>query len=367
MAWRVALTEDRIEIVGELTADDAPALWSTLRRLTRLHRERLDFDLTRVTAADARTMALLTQARAMLVERGIASDMIATDAMRPMVAMFGGDRGVPAARPVRPRGAALVRLGDVSERALQRVKRPIAFVGQLVAGTVEIVRAPRRANWRALPGLVERAGADALFIVLLLDFLVGFVIALQGTPQLRMLGANPYVADLVGIALPRELAPLMTAIIMTGRSAAAYAAELGTMRVTDEIDALEVMGISPFPYLVFPRVLALALVAPVLVLLGDIAGVIGGMIVGVVSLDLTPQGYLIELQSVLLASDVWTGLVKSVVFAVAIGTIGCQQGLAARGAAAGVGRGTTATVVVSLFTIVVLDSAMTIMFRAVAV
>jgi phospholipid/cholesterol/gamma-HCH transport system permease protein len=139
------------------------------------------------------------------------------------------------------------------------------------------------------------------------------------------------------------------------------------MHVSDEIDALETMGISPIPYLVIPRIVALAIVAPLLVLLADVAGVIGGLAVGVYYLDLTVQGFFAEMQTMVVTSDIWTGLIKSVAFAVAIAIVGCQEGLAARGAAAGVGRRTTATVVVSLFTVVVIDSLLTIFFRAVGV
>ncbi|HEU4726719.1 MAG TPA: ABC transporter permease, partial [Kofleriaceae bacterium] len=191
--------------------------------------------------------------------------------------------------------------------------------------------------------------------------------AFQSANQLKLYGANVYVADVVGIAVTRELAPLMTAIIICGRSGAAFAAEIGTMRVSEEIDALRTMGFAPVPYLVVPRVLALAIAAPILALLGDLAAIVGGLVVAVTSMELTPRGYLNELRTAVVASDVWTGLVKSVVFGAAIAVIGCQQGLATRGAAAGVGRGTTATVVYCLFTLVVIDTLFTMLFRAVGV
>jgi len=150
---------------------------------------------------------------------------------------------------------------------------------------------------------------------------------------------------------------------MSGRSGAAYAAELGTMRVSEEIDALRTMGFSPTEFLIVPRVIALVIAAPVLTLLGDVLGVFGGAVVGQASLGVSFRGYFNELQSAVLASDVWTGLVKSLAFAIAIAFIGCQQGFAARGAAAGVGRGTTTTVVMCLFTIVTIDTLFTVLFR----
>jgi len=366
-AWRAALTDGRLELSGELRAQDAAAMWSTLHTFANVQVDRLDLDLSQVTAIDARPMALVVELRTMLAERGVRSELIAPESIRSLVHLFAGKRGLarPSRRP--PPASLLGRIGLACERFVDRAKEPMAFIGELVDGVLQVIRHPRRGNWRSVPLLLERAGADAILIVLLLDFLVGFVIALQAMPELRALGANPYVADLVGIAVTRELAPLMTAIIMSGRSGAAFAAELGTMHVSDEIDALETMGISPIPYLVLPRIIAVAIVAPMLALLADVAGALGGLVVGVVYLDLTVQGYFTELQTMVVASDIWTGLIKSVAFAIAIGIVGCQEGLAARGAAAGVGRRTTATVVVSLFTVVVIDSLLTIFFRTVGV
>jgi len=366
-AWSATLTDDRIALSGELRAEDATAIWSTLQELASTRAERLDIDLTQVAEIDARTMALIVELRLMLAENGVQSEMIAPGSIGSLVGLFAGKRGLPRRAGAQEPPSQLARMGLAFDRLLGRAKEPMAFIGELVEGAGQVLRRPERANWRSLPQLLERAGADAILIVILLDFLVGFVIALQAMPELKALGANPYVADLVGIAITRELAPLMTAIIMAGRSGAAYAAELGTMHVSDEIDALETMGISPIPYLVIPRIVALALVAPLLVLLADVAGVLGGLTVGVYYLDLTVQGFFTEMQTMVVTSDIWTGLIKSVAFAVAIAIVGCQEGLAARGAAAGVGRRTTATVVVSLFTVVVIDSLLTIFFRAVGV
>ncbi len=361
------MSDDRIELSGELRAEDARAVWETLRTAAQASAHRLDLDLTNVTAIDARPLALLVELRASLVARGVESELITPEALRPQVQLFSGRRVVAKPAEKRPDERLLARLGVAVEGLVERAKEPLSFFGELIDGAAQVIRQPSRGNWRSMPALLERSGADAISIVILLNFLVGFVIALQAAPQLKSLGANPFVADLVSVSVTRELAPLMTAIIMSGRSGAAFAAELGTMHVTDEIDALETMGISPIPHLVLPRILALAIVAPALAILGDVAAVLGGLVVGVVSLDLTVQGYFTEIRTALMASDIWTGLVKSVAFAIAIAVIGCQEGLAARGAAAGVGRRTTATVVVSLFTVVVLDSILTIFFRAVQV
>jgi phospholipid/cholesterol/gamma-HCH transport system permease protein len=355
MGWRASREGDHIALSGELRDRDARAIWQSLRALSRIRATQLEIDLSGVTAIDARMMALLVELRAALTRAGTHCELVgASPELEPMLQLYGGDR------PVTPRAAGRAEPRP-SLRA--RLAEPLSFIGELVEAIGQVVRSPARADWRSFSSLVERAGADAIAIVLLLDFLVGVVIALQSMRQLQGLGASLYVADLVGISVARELAPLMTAIIMSGRAGAAFAAELGTMHVTEEIDALRTMGISPVPYLVIPRVIALALVAPALVLLGDVAAVFGGLIVAVFGLDLTTQSYVVELRTALVPSDVWTGLIKGVTFAIAIGLIGCQEGLAARGAAAGVGRRTTATVVSSLFAVVVLDAALTLLFR----
>jgi phospholipid/cholesterol/gamma-HCH transport system permease protein len=366
VAWRAAVLDRRIAITGELRATDARSLWFTLTALARARDDQLDIDLAGVSAITARPLALVVEVWRTLIARGVRSELVVPDSLRTLVAGFATSRPPHASTP-RARQSVLGRIGAACERSLGRVKEPLRFAGELVDGAWHVIRQPKRGNWRSLGSLVERAGADAIVIVLLVDFLVGFVIALQAMPQLEELGASPYVADLVGIAVTRELAPLMTAFIMSGRSGAAYAAELGTMRVRDEIDALETMGISPIPHLVIPRVLALALVAPALVLLGGAAAIVGGLVVAVTSMDLTTQGYLSQLRIAVTASDIWTGQIKVTMFAIAIAIIGCQEGLAARGAAAGVGRKTTATVVVSLFAVIAIDCGLTILFRLVGV
>src|SRR5436190_12480237 len=199
---------------------------------------------------------------------------------------------------------------------------------------------------------MERTGADAVPIVVLINFLVGFVMAFQGAVQLKQFGANLFVADLVGLSITRELGPLMTAIIVCGRSGAAFAAELGTMKVSEEVDALRTMGIGPLRFLVLPRIIGLFLAMPILTLLGDLVGIAGGLLVGVISLDITITGYLNETRKALGIWDVFQGLVKCGFFGIAIGIVSCQQGLATSGGAEGVGRRTTAAVVTTLFSLI---------------
>lgn len=345
---------------------EAPRLWRQLQDLSRASGEGpLDIDLADVEVVDGAVMALLVQHRANLFAAGRRSELLGvSERLRPLVHLYRGD--TPPEVVERPRRAGLLAgVGDVVHELLDHGRRLITFGGEFLDS---ILRLPRRAsgvNWRAVPTLAERAGIDGVPIVMLLNFLVGFVMGFQSARQLMNYGANIFVADIVGISVTRELAPLMTAIIMSGRSGAAFAAELGTMRVSDEIDALRTMGFSPIPFLVLPRMVSLAIVAPVLTLIGDIMGVLGGAVVALGSLDVSLRGYFSEIQTAVLPSDVWTGLVKGVAFGVAIAFIACQQGFSTHGAAAGVGRSTTTTVVACLLTIVTVDTLFTVLFRVI--
>jgi phospholipid/cholesterol/gamma-HCH transport system permease protein len=368
-SWSVARDDGRIRIFGTLRVQDARAIWRALQQAARGRGagDTLSLDLAAVSAADGTTAAMLVEFRNSLAVRGVRSEIVgAPESVQPLLQLYHGDSSPPVAAkppklPVRQRFAATGR------QLLDRARGPVAFLGELVDAMAHSLRQRRLGTLRSVGMLVERAAADGIPIVLLLNFLVGFVIAFQTQEQLEMYGADIYVADIVGISVTRELVPLMTAVIMAGRSGAAFAAELGTMRVNEEIDALRTMGIPPVTQLVVPRVIALVIAAPVLTILGDVAAIAGGLVVGVVSLGLTPEAFLGEFQLVVIPSDVWTGLVKSVAFGFAIALIGCHQGLATTGSAEGVGRRTTSTVVLCLFTIVLFDTVLTIVFRAVGV
>lgn len=346
---------------------DARAIWGALLAATRAPGPRLDIDLSKVSAVDGTVMALLVEVRSGLIARRAQCEIVgAGPTIEPIVRMYRGHE-LPIVTVSQPaeREGIVRQLGAGAERLAHSMLAPAKFFGEMLEGVGQTMRRPGPTSWRSLPALIERAGTDGIPIVVVLNFLVGFVIVFQSMTVLELYGATIYAADLVGISGPRELAPLITAVIMSGRSGASFAAELGTMRVSEEIDALRTLGISPVPHLVLPRVLALAITAPILTLLSDVATVTGGLVVAMVSLDITPRSFLIELQSAVIPSDVWTGLIKSTVFGATIAIIGCYQGLMTTGAAAGVGRSTTSTVVHCLFAIVVLDTILTLIFRMV--
>ncbi|MEO0663896.1 MAG: ABC transporter permease, partial [Planctomycetota bacterium] len=187
--------------------------------------------------------------------------------------------------------------------------------------------------------------------------------AFQSALQLGKFGADSLVADLVSLSMTRELAPLMTAIVVAGRSGAAIAAEIGTMKVSEEVDALRTLGLDPYRFLVLPRILAVLIAAPLLTLLADVVSIAGGLFVAMSSLDVSWQGYVLSVREALGVADVFGGLFKAAVFGGMIALIACERGLGARGGAEGVGRATTSAVVTMLFALVAVDALFSVLFN----
>jgi phospholipid/cholesterol/gamma-HCH transport system permease protein len=354
-----------LKLEGRLTFEDAGDLWTELQKnLAQVDAgQQVDFDMSSVEQVDGGSMALLVQLRADLHRRGAKAEFVgAVDHVQEIISLYRGD--VKVGRPKRRRAQGLLdQIGERTAAMGGEVKQVLGFFGDAAIATGKVAVNPSSANWRDLTPTMERTGADAVPIVVLINFLVGFVMAFQGAVQLKQFGANIFVADLVSLSICRELGPLMTAIILCGRSGAAFAAEIGSMKVSEEIDALRTLGFGPMRFLVLPRTVALVLVLPLLALLGDAMGILGGLVVGITSLDLTVQGYVTETQKALDLWDIFSGMIKSGVFAIVIALISCQQGLATTGGAAGVGRRTTGSVVSILFALILVDAAFTILFH----
>jgi phospholipid/cholesterol/gamma-HCH transport system permease protein len=256
-------------------------------------------------------------------------------------------------------------LAGVGRRALGARDDLGAALRLLVAVAARLGAAPfspKGLRWPATTHQMVRIGVESLPIVFLIAGSVGMIVGLQAATQLRRVGATIYVADLVGISLTRELGPLMTAIILAGRSGSAIAAELGTMKVSEEVDALTAMGLDPVEYLALPRILAMGIMLPCLTVLADVIGILGGAVVAWASLGIPLQSYLQQTLHALLLKDIFSGLVKSWVFAGIIAGVGCYQGFRVEGGAEGVGRRTTASVVASIFLIIAADLMFTLLF-----
>lgn len=368
-AYRIACSDPLegvvdVRLEGSLTFADGGDLWQTLSAgVPPAAQSAVHFDLSGLDSIDGGAMALLVQTKWNLQTAGVTCDFSGgTGDVAKILALYEGDAS-PTPRPPRVRVGFFGHVGNQTHGLLKEVQLLLAFVGSMVLAVGGVLRRPRTGNWRDIAPIMTRSGAEAMPIVTLITFLIGFVMAFQSAAQLKQFGANILVADLVGISVTRELGPLMTAMIVCGRSGAAFAAELGTMKVSEEIDALRTMGIGPLRFLVFPRVIALVLVLPVLTLFGDLMAILGGMVVGVVNLDLTITSYVNETRGALALWDIGQGLIKSGAYGLAIGLISCAQGLATTGGAEGVGRRTTAAVVASSFALILLDAVLTFAFH----
>lgn len=254
-------------------------------------------------------------------------------------------------------------LGRRTIAALRAGTGALSFTGESVASLLHLLANPRRIRWRAILSNLEAAGVQAIPITGLLVFLMGVVISYQAAVQLRLFGANIFIVDLVGISILREISPLVTAIIVAGRSGSAYTAEIGTMVVNEEVDALRTLGISPIDLLVIPKTVALVVAVPLLTVYADIMGVFGGMVMARSQLGVGYEEFLGRFEDAIDARHYLVGVGKAPVFAIIIALVGCYQGFRVAGGADAVGRHTTISVVQAIFLVIVTDAFFSILFN----
>jgi phospholipid/cholesterol/gamma-HCH transport system permease protein len=255
----------------------------------------------------------------------------------------------------------LARAGDAAVAFSRSSIEMLDFLGEAFLALMRMFRGKARFRGSDLILIIQQTGAQALPIVSLISVLVGLILAFVGAVQLMMFGAQIYVANLVGIAMVRVMGAVMAGIIMAGRTGAAFAAQLGTMQVNEELDAFETLGISPMEFLVLPRMIALALMMPLLCLYADLMGVLGGMIVGVTMLDLNVMEYYNQTRAAVQLKDLWIGLFHSGVFGVLVALAGCLRGIQCGRSASAVGEAATSAVVTGIVSIIVATAIITIM------
>jgi phospholipid/cholesterol/gamma-HCH transport system permease protein len=359
--------ETFLRLKGKLGFDEAAEIWDALHDgPVHTSGDKVHVDLSGVSEMDGGATALVVQLERDLRRVGATVSFEgARDNVKGVLAFYQGSARKRRASAKKEKPLSVFeQIGKATVDVLVELKLVLDFTGRMVVSTIDVVRRPTTANWRDIPALMNRAGTDAVPIILLINFLIGLVMAFQAAVQLKKFGANIFVADLVGLSIARELGPLMTAIIVCGRTGASFAAELGTMTVSEEVDALRTLGIGPLRFLVFPRIVALFLVLPVLTLIADAIAMLGGLCVGLGSLDISPRAYINETVETMRMWDVFQGIIKCGIFGIAIGLIACQQGLATSGGAEGVGRRTTSAVVITLFALILIDAGFTVMFHA---
>ena len=345
---------------GDWTVNRLSAFESWLRQ-ARLPEGQVQIDLSEVRRIDTggawvlQRLVLMLEQRQQSVElRGLSPEA------RGFLELVRSTAITPES-VLRPRHSGVFE--DLGRSTLERAQYSIgllAFVGEMAGVWMRQLLQPTRIRWRQIVHELGEAGYKALGIVGLLSFLLGVVIAYQGGVQLRQYAASLFVADLVGLSMVRELAPLITAIIVAGRSGSAYTAQIGTMRITEEVDALRSMGIAPVEFLVLPKLLALIIALPLLTVYADIMGCLGGMVMANTQLDVGFSAYIDRLSTAVSVSSYLVGIGKAPVFAAVIATLGCYQGFQVAGSAESVGRRTTLSVVQSIMAVIVIDAAFSI-------
>jgi len=316
-------------------------------------------DLTKVPRLGAIGVAAITTLVGAIQERGLVVRLRARDEIqRRVLSIYGRD--IPEPTPPGPEGHHLIeRLG---ERTILLREAAVRYVYLLAISLKHAIKQPLRPR-RARTGLTARSvvkmGVGATPLVSLIAFLIGSILALQGGILLRVYGQTVLIADLVGLSVSKEIAPLLTAVLVAGRSGSSLTAEIGTMKVSEEVDALEVMGVDPIEYLVAPRVRALAFVMPVLTVIADVVAISGGMAIGWLVFDVPMGVYLEQTIKRVEAAQVLGGLLKALSFSIVIVSVAAHQGFSTAGGAAGVGKFTTRSVVQAIIWIIIVDAVFT--------
>ena len=361
-------TPRELALSGNWTARGIGAIVPQLDALSTPSKEDWVVDAKRLEALDTAGAWVLQKLLRRLRDQGIAVEL---RDLRPEFAKLldvigqqvadQTDTRSPAASPPASR---LEAVGRSTAAGFEQTVALLSFVGECALALAGSVAHPARLRWRPILFNIRSAGFDALPIVGLLSFLLGIVVAYQGADQLRQYGANIFVTDLVGLSMLREFAPLITAIIIAGRSGSAYAAQIGTMAVTEEIDAMRTLGIAPLDLLVLPKILALLIALPLLTVFADVLGVFGGMIMAQAQLGVSFHEFLDRFPKAVSVTAFLIGIGKAPVFGAIITVVGCFQGFRTQGGADSVGRQTTRSVVQSIFLVIVADALFSIAFSA---
>ena len=361
-------TPTNLALSGHWTARGIGAIQYQLDALRVAAKTEVIADGSLVEALDTAGAWVLQKLLMRLRAEGIAVTM---RGLRPefstlldVVAQQVADQADKPAVATVPQQSFLERVGRNAGGVFEQTVALLSFVGQSALALGQCISHPARFRWRPILYNIRSAGFDALPIVGLLSFLLGIVVAYQGADQLRQYGANIFVADLVGLSMLREFAPLITAIIIAGRSGSAYAAQIGTMSVTEEIDAMRTLGIAPLELLVLPKIIALVIALPLLTVYADVLGVFGGMIMARSQLGVGFPDFIDRFDKAVSVTAYLVGIGKAPVFAVIIAVVGCFQGFRTKGGADSVGRQTTRSVVQSIFLVIVADALFSIVFSA---
>ncbi|WP_320044665.1 MlaE family lipid ABC transporter permease subunit [uncultured Desulfobacter sp.] len=366
------MPELNIETVGQTTVMlfsgrlDAPGvalLWDTAAKTVKKPGQgTIRIDLESVDYMDMAGATFISYlSRLSAITPAKQSDLV-TGVKKEFVPLLDlADQSKNEASPPPPKVSYIEKTGRDLTASIEDAKVFITMVGEITAALLSCIKNPGRIRWADTWMVAERSGVNALPIVALISFIVGLVMAFQAAIPMRMFGAEIYVANLIGIAMIRELGPLMTAIVLAGRSASAFAAEIGTMKINEEIDALTVMGMEPVRFLIIPRVIAATLITPLLTVFSNFVGILGGMVV-ILSFGYPPIAYYNQVVGFVSWEDLAGGLVKCFVFGLLIAATGCIRGYQTLRGPSAVGDATTRAVVSSIILIAVFDGIFSIIY-----
>lgn len=353
----------KLAFVGRLDSMTTGGAWrQATAALAHAKAKRLIIDASGINYCDGSGIALLVHLRNHQTSRGEQFEIQGLHAeFQQLLDDVGVGTTLSPAVPAAEKRSFTEQIGKAVLDTAQDMGAVISFVGELFLALVYAARHPRRVRWRDTLKIAEAVGVDALPIIVLIGFLMGLIMAFQAVVPLGQFGAQIFVANLIGLAILRELGPLMTAIVLAGRTGSAFAAELGTMKVREEIDALKTMGLEPVRFLVVPRVLAALVMTPLMTVFADLVGVMGGSVV-LLSLGFPLVTFFRQLQSAVSYGSPVGGLVKSFFFGMLVAAIGCLRGLQTKGSASAVGESTTSAVVSGIILIVITDGIFSVIY-----
>ena len=360
--WEIDPAEKGVlRLLGRWTVRESAALEAILIAPLPPGNDPVVLDASGITALDTGGAIVLQRLESRLRESGRSVESAGLqERQAPLLELISNRERRP--RHLRRPPAAARLYGHALEIWTDRAFGFLSFFGEVFLAALKQLAHPHRIRWAFVVRNIQTAGADALPIIGLLMFLIGVVIAYQGAVQLHRYGADIFIVDLVGLSMVRELAPLFTAILVAGRTGAAFTAQIGTMRVTEEVDALRVLALSPIEVLVLPKVFALVIALPLLTAFADVVGIIGGIFMTSTMMPIGPRFFLEQFPRVVPSQSYLVGIGKAPVFAVVIAAVGCYQGFRASGSAESVGAQTTISVVQSIFLIIVLDALFSVIF-----
>jgi phospholipid/cholesterol/gamma-HCH transport system permease protein len=350
-----------VDLGGPWSLQSATPRWSSVVGRARPSSVRLVAGA--VSHWDTSLVVFVGEAKRWCREAGVSCDIAALpERMRLLGEQFADSLAVAPRKD--PSVKLLVEVGQTTEAALGDTRDFLTFIGECWLGVRRILSVRPGFRWIDCLAEMQKCGAMALPIVSLISFLVGITLAYSGAIVLKRFGADIWVADLIGVAMTREMGAMMVGVVLAGRTGASFAAEIGSMKVNQEIDALKILGISPVRFLVIPRIIALGLMMPLLALYANCLGILGGMTIAYFSLEIPPTAYWVEMLTMVDMKDVTVGVIKAFFFGIIVGVSGCLRGLQADNNAAGVGRAATSSVVTAILFIIVADAIFAVLFNA---